>query len=289
MRNAGQLPAHAQLLRNTLLRWMLLPLLLMLMPRSACALRGSQGLASAPTQRAFDAPLVTGAGRSGSHAIARWLTSVGVPAWHEGAGEGAVSVSWYYAATLQNASAWAELVKHPLINHCTREHPPKPCNAMVSFSKVVHVVRDPLESISSLASCFCASGNLSLVHGRSWDSMAFKFAEKYVGWLGLSRVERAATYWLKWNRLVSSKAAVTFRIEGLNGKALLEAIGKHGEAGKDLPPILQEEGSPRRQRGRALTWSELRKQVGPKLAMEVFQQAMAYGYAYDRQQRLTAD
>lgn len=40
-------------------------------------------------------PLVTGCGRAGTHSVAKYLNSIGIPAVHEGVAAGAVAVSWF--------------------------------------------------------------------------------------------------------------------------------------------------------------------------------------------------
>jgi len=43
-------------------------------------------------------PLVTGCGRAGTHTAGELLNSLGIPAVHEGARDGSISVSWFYGA-----------------------------------------------------------------------------------------------------------------------------------------------------------------------------------------------
>merc|ERR1719263_2476074 len=85
----------------------------------------------------------------------------------------------------------------------------------IQFINTVHVVREPLDHIQSLAGCLCSqSGNETQM--RHWDDYSFKWAEHWVGDLGKSRHERAANYWLKWNELAGQKATATFKVEDVD-------------------------------------------------------------------------
>ena len=182
-------------------------------------------------------PLVTGCGRSGTHAATAMLARAGLNAVHENGhlGDNTVFVSWPAAAYERSATYW---------------------RGWQCFAPIVKVHREPLNAISSIASGFnahgvCGSGKRSAtssttVNGSKvpdvstanarpmdeagWDAVSFQLANQVISLplvnetnnfaqcCRLSRHERillALNYWVGWNELADSVATHSVPIESL--------------------------------------------------------------------------
>ena len=228
-------------------------------------------------------PLVTGCGRAGTHSVAQYLDSIGVPAVHEGIRPGHVAVSWWYA--LDNAHGIPTKAD-------TRSK--EALNATIIFDPVVHLVRDPLDAITSLTNCLCGTGNITMKPAKGagaarWDSMSYMYASRHVHFpKDASRLLRAALYWLKWNQLAEEHATARVRLEGLpqGGAALmLAALGV--DATHTAAEVLKrglrvfgvKEGVSQERKDR-LSWGDLAAEIGPELTEEIRLQAVKWGYDY---------
>lgn len=254
-------------------------------------------------------PLVTGAGRSGTHSVAIYLNKNGINAVHEGIAPGAVSVSWFYAAftdrpyTLREIQAPFHKISLPSRSAVYKEFLPEMAaetfdggrmrslvrrntltdlqNITIQFSPIVHIMREPLHAINSLAWCLCPGGHYTK-GGKYADTQSFRFAQLHVGSLGTTRMERAATYWLKWNMLCRRNTHETFAIESVGGGALLEKLGiRHNSS---LPPLHETRvagNSKADERERdACSWPQLERDVGPEAKEGILQRALEVGYNY---------
>ena len=121
-----------------------------------------------PLPNSSTLPLVTGCGRGGTHSVAEALESIGVPAVHEGAEPGAVSVSWlygghaYFSYPFETSSSYvARTDKNPM-----------------PFGPVVLLVRNPLDVISSTRRCFCAQGSRLIAGQAHADRDSWDFVEE---------------------------------------------------------------------------------------------------------------
>lgn len=114
-------------------------------------------------------PLVTGCGRGGTHSVAQALEAMGIPAVHEGAELGAVSVSWlygghaYFSYPFETSSSY---------DARTRTKGPAP-----PFGPVVLLARNPLDVISSTRRCFCAEGSRLIAGQAHADQDSWDFVE----------------------------------------------------------------------------------------------------------------
>jgi hypothetical protein len=209
-------------------------------------------------------PLITGGGRSATHTLAKWLSRTGVPAVHENAQKGKVSVSWLYAPV--NATKNSPLGTDKF-----------------HFYPVVHIMREPLAHIRSVARCLCGSGDLS--RGGRWDRISFEYASRYIAIPpGASRVTKAAWYWLEWNRLADAHANAIFRIEQLHvveaSTALLHALHIPTKGLSVTPAMQVHAAASQNVEDKPLTWKTLKAEVGMELTEAIRQQAESWGYTY---------
>lgn len=228
------------------------------------------------TSNAVTVPLVTGGGRGGTHSIAKWLNSIGVPAVHEGASKGKVSVSWWYAADSSDMD--------PAVDH--RDGASR--RRGLHFSPVVHVVREPLAHINSLSACFCGKGDITGPTGAYWDRVSFEYASKYVRMLSKAsetrnRLLMAAIYWLRWNQLADRHADSRFRIEDLDTSTFLRALNMTSVDKSTRVTVSSVREAIRDKRTRSLTWQHISEKLAklqPGLVSELWCQAKAWGYDY---------
>ena len=244
------------------------------------------------TANTLTIPLVTGCGRAGTHSVSQYLNSIGIPAVHEGAEEGKVAVSWWYA--LKDA--------HGLPGAVDRRSDEVRESGVV-FDPVVHLVRDPLDAITSLTNCLCAPGNMSKLPtwidrngkqkvgrgGQRWDNLSYAYAGRHIHFPpDAPRMLKAAMYWLQWNRLAAKHAKVRVRLEGLpqGGAALLlAALGVDRSHTKrevltSALKVFGERGGTSETKRQRLSWADLTAELGEDLTNEVRAQAVAWGYDY---------
>ena len=253
-------------------------------------------------------PLVTGAGRGGTHSAHNFLIKNGIKAVHEGIAPRAVSVSWLYAAFGDRAYSKQEIeapFSHVRVAHRNRwfnEWQPYLSEASegtspelfsmanlyvgdedikLRFHPIVHLVRDPLKSIASLARCFCGNGNMTMPESPHYDEESWKFADRFANITsraGTDRMKMAAHYWMSWHWLLKRSATHTFRVENMDGKELLEALGYNkqvehdfqGSKGGESPWELKHD----------LTWDSLREAVGSEVTNVIKNEAKYFGYNY---------
>jgi hypothetical protein len=143
--------------------------------------------------------LVTGCGRSGTHFTAKFLALNGLDMGHEATGaQGAVG--WLCAS-------------------------PDFCRARGAvFHKTLHQIRHPVPTIASLQT-FSA---------RAWDYI-FDLTPQC---RHPSRPVAAARYWLHWNNLALSNAALSVRLEDFRGKPAETVAALSDFFGKRLDPSL---------------------------------------------------
>eukprot|EP00729_Bicosta_minor_P009569 gene9569-16740_t len=243
--------------------------------------------------RTVKIPLVTGAGRGGTHSVAYFLESLGVPAVHEVVREGSVLVSWWHAPDNAHTMPYG-------IGNYDNQSRIETYGAY--FDPVIHVVRNPLPHIASLENCFCSRGNRTDEEGKTFDTLSYTFASRYVPMPSLrssSRLYRAAVYWLEWNKISARKGAVRIRLEDVHGNE--ELLLKSLDVG--ALPSLKHQGysstddfiarkfatSPNKEfgalggiserRADQLTWKQLSEGVGPELAEVIRKQAVDWGYS----------
>jgi len=235
-------------------------------------------------------PLITGCGRSGTLSLASYLKSVGIPAIHEGMKEGAVSVSWLYAAP--DSKYLSKYPFEPVSSAKYRKEKQKLLRPGESlFGPVVHLVRHPLKVISSTRRCFCGRGMRTFELGRKSDLRSWKFVAKHIPSIAygatamrLDSVERSALYWLHWNKLIMKNfpGAVVLQLETITGPKLVTALNLKGKNTTELPDEIRSAAfhtSPLKEKKKLpdVTWSQLRS-VSASLAEAIFNLAQHFGY-----------
>lgn len=258
-------------------------------------------------------PLVTGCGRGGTHSVAKWLNDNNVPAVHEGIAPGAMAVSWLYAPfandeahTLNevrvpfdhiNQSNWnnifaewkPEFAKYADDSMVLAQQYPEfveqgaDSSVKIRFHPIVHVVREPLKAIASLARCFCGSGHRTHNDGSFFaDRKSYEFAEKHVGSLGKTHLERAAKYWFKWHSLAGQYASHTFRLEDPKGALdMVKVLGINNEGFSEMVHSTTGKSSDAAISTETLTWDDLAEKIGSDLAKEIKEKGEEYGYVYE--------
>ncbi len=125
--------------------------------------------------------IVTGCGRSGTLYMSKVLTALGFDIGHEGFMADGVS-SWYIVEPTR-----AQAVKD-MVRGCD-----------VVF---IHIIRSPLEVISSMMRC-------ELIRTRS--SLDF-FARTNPEYNDLELIERCARYWVEWNKFAAYRFSMDVRL-----------------------------------------------------------------------------
>jgi hypothetical protein len=258
---------------------------------------GQRNVGSAATRpRTFGAtlqspvvPLITGCGRSGTHSIAKLLSNMGIPAIHEGASVGSISVSWFYAPMnsvkeFNRSDHFANLYGTG-INLAVLDKR----NGPFQFSPIVHITREPRAHIEATNRCICREGTyLESSLGKNFSDVSWAYAARYIALGNSSGIARSAKYWLFWNIMVERSARFHFRIEDLNPRALVAALGLEARAqvpGDGIPTSLQvheaELSGNSRSRRSVLDWETLRDYAGAQMVARICLTAKKYGYSYN--------
>jgi hypothetical protein len=223
--------------------------------------------------------LVTGCGRCGTTYVSLLLRRSGLHVPHERkVGEDGIS-SWLFAAE-------------------SRVVPWGPVPARYRFENVVHLVRDPLGAIPSIAT----------FRSSAWQYIALHTPIDP----GAPVLLRAARFWLHWNALVERRATLRVRIEdmpGALGRVLAHVGARDGSARVERAEPLRRDLNTRRHgrlfasfetrclrlgivpgfakallsrmrpRYKDLTWADLGALDAP-LARALHAKAVEYGYRY---------
>lgn len=170
--------------------------------------------------------LITGTGRCGTGWAAKVLTSAGLPCGHEEAvrlGDDGLRL----ARSGKRAEASWLAVGH-------FDHP------LLADAKAIHLVREPLACIRSLA---------SVLYGR--DSAWSRYALDRLGRDDPDPLSRACKHYVRWNALVAEHADVRLRCED-GAAALLTECGRMGYQGAIDDPATNSRAS-----GDYLEWDDL--------------------------------
>ena len=180
--------------------------------------------------------LVTGCGRSGTHAVMGMLETAGLPVIHENVSAllaprtnpYAVFVSWPMLAYVRSRQYWGE----------------KPC-----FAPVVKIHREPLGAISSLANGFAGRGECGKDTAvAAWeDEFSWQISARVIELPGIRplpmanrpawvrtcrggrrfRIALALAYWVQWNKLGDLLATHTIAVENASAAAVHEMWCAH--------------------------------------------------------------
>ena len=244
--------------------------------------------------------LITGCGRSGTHAVAGMLNTAGIPALHEAGNLGPtqVLVSWPATAYVHSAVYWRV-----------------GCGC---FEPVIKVHREPLAAISSLANSFSSEFSCLGVRDQSdenvryvtelSDALSWSFANQFVALpfenktkgfqqpytCELSRSERillALHYWIGWNELGDRIATYTLRTEDVTAASLHQLWCDHCQKRRSCacagaPPEAARGGARSRSghnsssvavHGKRLSWAEL-SELDVTASRRAAALARVYGY-----------
>lgn len=192
--------------------------------------------------------LITGCGRSGTKYTAAVLQSLGIDVGHEQPGKDG-EVGWKGLYRLLSG----------------QPH---------SYRKIIHQVRHPLDTISSLRT----HTNYLL------DSVAQFFPTRSVVTTTDGKLHRCMEYWYQWNKLAEHQASWTYRIEDFPSAfpALCEVLGLSGfpEKWPEIPDNLNTRRTKRFERFQQepVTWEKL-ESIDSELTHRVRELATQYGYS----------
>jgi hypothetical protein len=285
-------------------------------PEPVRVVRDGTVLLRAPKCTLRSLPLMTGSGKSGAASLASLLQAkCSVPisrlqytgeAYREfqthiekhswGSLRHYPLSSWYHAAELVDPKSLLPSAAYPTAAWTGVE---EMRYARVSYCPLIHVVRHPLDTLSSLVNCFCASGDVLQSGSVAEDAANFDFAARalrdsgvtlpqHSGKFGDERLRLAMSYWLRWNELVE-RASPHMRVQvedvdaGMLTRLLTGKTEVPGICDRATMDNLRENAAPgpHPNSGRVavhLTWDDLRK-ADMKLAQSVQGLAEKYGYA----------
>ena len=190
--------------------------------------------------------LITGTPRSGTHYTAAVLQAIGLKLKHEKI-DAQGTVSWRHIAE--------GTFLDPERNLSIETLDP-------GFTIIIHQVRQPLKSISSMLT----------LRPCSWDFMSRQVAVD----LGARLPVRAMQAWLHWNNLIGERAQWRFRVEDYHS-VFGELLAELGLDPVPFPEVAHEKRDSRSGRYPMLGWEHL-LHADAGLAAEVAALAIRYGY-----------
>jgi len=224
------------------------------------------GCASPRPHRAI---LITGIGSSGTHSIRQLLSVNGIDVGHEVISTFG-AVSWLHAVDFSHSDSatW-----------------PAPRTANVFFEHIVHLVRCPVDTISSMSKALW--NGLGGAPRRLIDnymdmselSPGIGHAEEYEKWVSSpAGVKWRMEAWLRWNEHIEGYASDRFRIDQFKDifSHACSVVKKSGSnvncSAAQLPDYHENAGD-----HISLTW-EVMKDVDAQLANTIHAKAMQYGF-----------
>ncbi|KAI8101221.1 hypothetical protein M9435_001329 [Picochlorum sp. BPE23] len=221
-------------------------------------------------------PLVTGCGPSGTMFVKELLEAHGIPALHEEMETGHVSVSWLYGAYNQSNIPFESEQSKALRTRLLK-------GGLQPFGPVVHLVRNPLDVISSVSRCFCGKGVLR-GPGIKRDRMSWEFFETAtseeermvvhdrLGSLD-DRIRLGMEYYYRWNTMIRMNFpnATLIHSEYVSIDDLTMALNLPHRP-RDPHPSPKDSGHAGR-----VTWLKLLS-LDESMAEKVYEEARRYGY-----------
>jgi hypothetical protein len=150
--------------------------------------------------------LITGSARSGTGYIAQVLKSAGIPCGHE---------AIFSHGGLDSAKLNV-LAEPPFIADSSWLAAPFLSDDWLKDVVIIHLVRDPVKTIESILRLKW------LEQDTPYSRFAFRHVSELRDWRRME--ERAAVYWLAWNRKIASYATIWHRVEDDPG-TLLDLLG----------------------------------------------------------------
>jgi hypothetical protein len=190
--------------------------------------------------------LVTGCARSGTVYITKVMQQCGIDIHHEYIGKHGVC-SWLMAVDDETA-------------------PYGPGSAGIRFQHVLHQVRDPIKTISSV---------YTTENDKSW-----KYVIKHIPQIQWSdpHIVKCAKYWYYWNLKAAQKADYSYCIENIEKEwsNIEEMLGlKLDKTALDRVP---KNANTRGDYRRKITWNTLKLELDPVLYLKIRKLAEFYGY-----------
>ena len=209
--------------------------------------------------------LVTGAGRSGTHAVFRMLRDVGVGVEHETVGSNG-TVSWAHAPFLS-----PELRREIISSNLMWASDNKAYKGWLyngertAFTPVVHIVRHPLSVVKSILTCFCDkpqnlnSADPKLVKTEETKTeFSFNWAKRFVALPGRDQpISRAVAYWTRWNEMIEPFAISRHHIERLDIASLLLSLNISAKPSTDATKLKDARAAPKLEEHHKVGWREI--------------------------------
>lgn len=194
--------------------------------------------------------LITGCGRSGTRYISTLLKNMGIDVPHEvKMGKHGIS-SWLMAVPN---------VSYPWGPQCNKK----------AFTHIVHQVRDPLKTITSLS---------------TFSPISWEYISRYIRIRPKDSVLlKSMKYWFRWNRMANKISGYSYRIEDIENvfPEFCEKIGHKNLTNKKhiISTIKTNINSRKKKYKKIYTWEDLYKE-DEALANKIYNQALSYGYEY---------
>ena len=222
--------------------------------------------------------IVSATPRSGTLALAELLNKLGLNVHHDWD-----SPSWGGIISWIHIFNEKDILSQPANKQSLPYFGPGKLNGG-RFDVAFHLVRDPLNSITSL-------GCTEPVFRSAWSSYVRRHVnidERFYTGEQQSPIGIGMSMWLEWHRFLDSLCIPRFRIEDVftpeKGvvKSIFEALGRSPPSIHTIAKAIKKQGgSTNSRKHRAtLTWKELLV-VDRKITYEVFALARSYGYAAD--------
>lgn len=194
--------------------------------------------------------LITGCGRSGTKYISALLNNMGLDVPHEvKMGKHGIS-SWLMAAP-------------------NRSYPWGPQCDINSFTHILHQVREPLKTITSLS---------------TFSPISWKYISKYIKIKpNDSILIKSMKYWCRWNRMASKLSQYTYKVEDIADifPKFCQEIGYKSLQNKNyiISNVKTNINSRKKKYNKIYTWEDLYN-ANYALADKIYHQSISYGYKY---------
>lgn len=165
--------------------------------------------------------LITGTGRSGTVYLARVLTSLGIPCGHESifdhhgvdgaierlSGKKEISLSIASSIALKDKEfhpieAWVDTSS--LLADSSYMAAPFLKHPILSETKIIHAVRDPLKVVNSFCNYlgYFRNSHPSVIYGHEFERFMYNFVPELSG--KMTYYERGCLYVILWNQMITN-------------------------------------------------------------------------------------